>query len=428
MTTAQKIGVFFTLFTTVFCTSIFADTSYRKWCAKWPTKFIDGGYGEDTFTAQDTYEYTPAKFAQARIRITGEPYHFEGYLDADGCTPALLTETDTSYEFNIWYTRYRNGRNIYINAEEFAPSPAYKSKTILIGGIASTSNVNATYTAWNSRTNLAQLAGLALNYYSSRNWPSASVTYISTDDNPNCAVDGGTWAHENFICINTDYVTSDSSHYDHARYKFVVAHEMGHRQAQGVGGVGGHDTIDYSPRWPTYTEESPCNCIRNTGDPATAPGFCFRARMDVQTAAGEGWANFYAAALLNDRSSSNGYMAIWNNTYKLVYIFAIWDSTPPIQYNMLSRERWMESFCEENMPNKGIMGDWSQFFWELWTLGSYNMDIAAISAIWDTNYDDYHTAGTEGQWGTLVDTVDDLMTNDYVLNFQNKGDATGVNH
>ncbi|MBN2344428.1 MAG: hypothetical protein JXX29_14930 [Deltaproteobacteria bacterium] len=436
MSSTRKFAVIFGTIVSLFCSSTFATPHSVKWCAHWYTKFIDSGYGEDTFNAgQNTFEYSPAKYAKAKLRIAGLPYHWEGNLDSDGCTPLLSTEGNTDYQFHIWYTRFRGGRAIHVNADEFAPDTAYKGLTVTTGNMLSDGGtVNVTYSHWHERTNMAQLAGLALGYPTSRYWPGQSVTYISTQANPACGTGRGTNTVDNKICINTDYVATSGTHYNHGLYKFVIAHEMGHAQSNAVRGPGGNTSPTYQLVLNETTNEHPCNCVATSEGSGTIPEMCFRMRADILSAEREGWANFWSAALLNERSSSNGYMAIWNKTYVMQNGSAEWETVTPIAYNMLSREKYMEAECDpedasgDPADNVGILSDWSQFFWELWTKTSDRFDMNMISPIWLANYQEYDDTNEYGHWDTLLETVEQLYASNYEIHFEDTGDLTGVNH
>ena len=362
---------------------ILAATGPVRWCATWATKFSDSGFGEDYFNAApETVQMSVARYSKAQLRVKGTTtLIFNGFLDSLGCTPYLNTTSGTVYEFRTFYTRYRDGMTIYVNPTAFAESTTVKSVEITPTSSAITdAYVLGSFGWWNENNNLAQLAGQVLWKESALSWPRPSVTYISTHANPGCNLSPSTYfdpsGDANRICVNPAYTTADGTEYNHTKYKFVVAHEMGHRQADGVGGVGfsgasysNNDGNTDNPLWPVYNVEHYCNCYRN--NPSSPPTTCIHSRTFIETAEQEGWANFFASAMFNYRSSTSGYWTISSKTYVPSGSSVSWDSTPPIAFNLLQRWKWMENHCGSTtsqtaeMANRGVITDWVQFFWQV---------------------------------------------------------------
>lgn len=422
-----------------------AAIGYMKWCARWPTRFDDANYGEDRYTVRNTTQNTPARYAQAKFKEDGaSSWQWEGYLDSNGCTPVLLTKSNTDYKFITYYTRYYDRRSIYVNPDAFEADGTYKSMTIQTGSDVSFPEMYAFFGVWKIETNMAQLAGEALYLQDSLDWPKYSLVYMSTDANPLCDYPMGTGTGGSRICIDSTAVRSDGSIYNDGRYKYVIGHEMGHVQANYKGGPGGPSVGSYSNEpWPIYGRDDYCNCYLN--NPSNPPTTCVRSRTFIETAQQESWANFFSSSLQNYRSSTSGVYVHFGKSYIEVNGSPYWQTVTPFAMNLLERWKWMEDHCNSGSSDKGVIFDWMQFFWQVWTMGgSDKFESSMLSAIWSGAFDEYGDGGdvnndsatdTDGgydeyaKWDNIVDEMyEQISDSGQRLHFQNMGAYNGVNH
>ncbi len=411
-----------------------------KWCTHWKGGYVDGGFGEDMGNSTATYNW-PAKYAPYQLKIINEDKTEDlvwfGNLDASGCTPPLLLLPYTKFKFRqrtvingpsgrkVWVQP--NGDDVWRDGAVWVNS--YYTTTYIIPNHAYTHTFRP---SWHSpETRAISVATRMMHKASALAYPTNSVTRIRTDGE-NTPHGGCGWTRINSngdCCINSSFQwdpQGSGTIVDHSKYKWVIGHELGHRQAHAAGGpITGVSLPNYAPQW---TTAHPCNCVDMAPDPNIV---CLGSRTSLAGAQQEGWANFIAAAIFNNRTSSgspgNCKMAWWNMAWDTSPpnppFQPSFDWTPPVDIDCDFAPRWMERFCTGNNSNRGVILDWQNFFWILWTgdqTTSERVDVDEISDIFATDNTD--------TWSSFRSEAASILNSTQLSHFDDTGALTGVDH
>lgn len=397
-----------------------ADTA-MMWCTNWLSTYVDAGHGEDYFTS-DAATYRDAQWSYAKVAINSSgTVVWEGELDASGCSPYVPVLPGTQYKFSQATKAQRSNRRIYVNPD----SGDWGTSFVWLNSYYTTSsplilNYHYTHTFspnWESpKANLMPIAGRILNIYSTLEYPDSTYTYIRTDDD-HCASSGGAYYIPGTpnVCVLGQ---GAGGWEDATTWKYIPAHEIGHRLADANDGPSGAG-YNHSGA------PSLCNCdhIEDYGSDA----HCLGSREPSCPAQGEGFGHFFASAVFNSRVENDG---------KYVYPKEAWTLSgdlwiamdPPTAWNAyitdstLYYDRWMETYCDPGAANKGVELDWMRFFWEIWTTGDDKFSMDQISDVWEdtaTCYWDDLLSTVSTQWGN--------PSNKRTL-FISKGNQAGVDH
>jgi hypothetical protein len=371
-----------------------------RWCISWSSINFTDGLGAYAAFAQ----YTRAQLWDQSV--SPEERVWDGWLDTNGCA-WISTKSNNNYRFRLGSAvrREQGGATRHIYAQ---PSDAscglswvghnsYLSTGWLIDGETLTLSRSAN----TAQARIAVVAIRPMMYPATRQWPS-SMTYIRPRTNtiPYCSQDTNTscWAPWEDGCggngrihISTSFPNPDTGQgtIDHSTYRFIIGHEMGHRQAWATDGP----QCMWQDQWGNTVD-----CNRDIKWQTTSPHYCncelfYSYKTGCQQSRGwtgvrqrEAWANFYSAALFSDRDQSGCNWWYWRAMYKMFLGNPIWWSPGPVQWNCGQNETWMENYCFSAPGNdeayKGAVHDWMAFFWNLWTDGPNRADIAEMTEIW----------------------------------------------
>ncbi len=404
-------------FSIVLLSSSVCRANTIKWCSTWKTRFVDAGHGEDIFT-DSSYYYRRAAYARAELtKRDGEPV-WEGFLDTEGCTPPLEYEPFTFFQFSqyTWVER-PTARTFYMvpHGENWG-SPWLKLTMSYMTTYTWSDTTHTFRPNWEApQANVAVVAARLLQKHTLLEFPINTTTYVTTDgDICNTSKNNS----DGNICIDSDFKAIPQWPYfgmDHSQYKFIIGHELGHRQANLTGGPS---SGSYNH---TCQDNDFCNCehFGGYGD------MCMQSREYIGAAQKEAWAFFYSAALFNERDFNCG-MSYWRAMYvgnPAFIAFLNW--FPPVTVDCADTPKWMESAgCSED--NRGVCQDWLGFFWNLWSFGYNRCTVDEITDIWEAT----PKTGIEGEhWDDLLQSVADIYgVNDKYWNFVLLGAAAGVDH
>jgi hypothetical protein len=261
------------------------------------------------------------------------------------------------------------------------------------------------------------IAGRVLRNYATLDYPSSTDTYIRTDP-ATCGTSGGAFYNWNGrICV----LASGGGWGDATTWKFITGHEIGHRVSDRNDGPMsasyGHSDAPYMCR---------CDHIYTYGSSV----HCMTSREPAHAAQSEGFANFFSAAVFNNRTENNGVYVYPKNA--LIKMGGVWKTVlPPNTYYPWQAipesnyDRWMEKYCDPGDVAKGVELDWMKFFYELWTTGTNKLSIDEMLKVWDADPTDY---GWDNIPGAILDKANSVLgSGEYDL-FEQKGAQAGVNH
>ena len=409
-------------------TSAGAETT-MKWCSTWQARYVDAGNGEDALSTPDPEHYleAPARYARCEIwDVDRDDRLWVGPLDWDGCTPDLPVRSHTHYRFRQGTVIERTGdRKIYLEP----PGAPWGEHFIWVETDYRTYDLDddAAYThrfrpAWHTaQSNMGPIAAYILHYHGGLNLPEGMHTYIRSDEE---------------ACIGTSYVgvlrdipegsiciREDADGEDHTTWKYIVAHEIGHRQADATRG----------PEPGSYFHNGDLPDICACGHVPNPSGtnirwHCLQSREYVGAAAAEGWAQFFATATYNSRFEEDCVFVY----YKPVLLEDGTETGPPYVVDCTEFPQWMNTHCDPGDLDLGNEWDWLTFFWSLYTNPDGGMTVSMMSEIWaETSRTrlDYHTSLGE-TWDDLLETVGRQwgIGSDRHITFGITGHAAGVNH
>jgi hypothetical protein len=225
---------------------------------------------------------------------------------------------------------------------------------------------------------------------------------------------------------------------DHSRNRFIIGHEMGHRQAAEPGTLGPFDPTNGIEA--TYDTDSahPCNC-ELFNDHKTG---CLQSQGNIGWRATQAWADFFGATLFHDQDAPACEWKYWRAAYNPnppLVDNPEWITPGPVEVSCGQNVKWMEEYCLDQ--NHGVTQDWTSFFWNLWTNGEYRYTIDEITDVWaettivsnqvGTPWYDYENSGSIV---SLVEAVSIVWPSDSEedeqkrIQFLTKGENAGVNH
>ncbi len=400
-----------------------------KFCTEWLTGYIDAYFGEDLLVIPSwddpCYRFVPASYAKVKVLHENGTHIWDGYLDVDGCTPYLPVESFTYYTIEQW-----------TDMEKDSGTTSEKKITVLqdaadvwededwaeivyswvgFGGISwpSQNTIHITPMLSTRGTHVAPVAALVLENSDKMAYPDLMETYISTKLGGVLGCTGTYYALGNKVCVVDD----------RPYWKYVIAHEMGHRVGYGqyAWWVGSYDEYNTS----AYSTDHHCNCDHI--DPASNNGkgqwHCLQSREEIKTAQGEGWAQAYATMLFNHQGSTSGADAAFVYYKAKNDIFLVF---PPLYVNAKYQIRRMETYCNDAIVDRGTEQDWLVFFTTVWqdTTNRFSAaELIDVSYFWNpplfTSY-----------WSELVDNVGGIYgpLNDKTIHFTDTGFSAGVDH
>ncbi len=411
-------------------------TAEIKFCMNWLAGYVDADFGEDYLVIPSWWswlsKHVPASYARVRVVHEDGTHIWDDYLDEDGCTPYLDVGSFTEYTLEMWTDMEKDSgttspKKITVLQQAADVWEDEEWAEILYFGVQTSALVDGSqYTVelkpwFGSRaTNVAPVAALVLRHSGKMAYLDGMETYISTK------LDG------DLGCTGT-YYTGYAGHvcvvFDRPYWKYVIAHEIGHRVGAGQTAwfCAGYDIDDETA---VYSSNANCNCdhIPEWSNNFKGRWHCLQSREEIKTAQGEGWAHAYGTMLFNQQGSTSGNDAAFVYYKAMNYVIEDpipWsvEVLPPIYVNAKNNITRMEQFCDDNMVRNGTEQDWLVFFTTVWQDTTNRFSAAELIAVSDL-------APVTSYWSNLVWAVGVLHTVDTPKydHFTLKGDQAGVNH
>jgi hypothetical protein len=317
-------------------------------CTTWRVHYDDPQANQDFLATPGTHQ-PPASYAQVTIATPTLffPYYvpgvqmWQGYLDANGCTP-VLDLPYASYVFSIGSRLRRDGIDYEIRFNDTTANyNGYSNGNFTVGGAGV---YNVATVGDNRATRLAALFSRAL---VTSDLPIAAAFAFEAYADLGCPSLGSG------ACYSSSrlYVGNNNFGHDLSARRHVVMHEFGHGvQARAIGSL----SVNYATGDSTDPD---CNCDHVVSSNNL---HCLQSRETITTAFVEGFAHFLAAKVFNDQAGTNcafGYYKEFRNAAGVVL-------TPPVAINCQTAVKWMENRgCAA--PNRGTEYDWMNFLWDV---------------------------------------------------------------
>ena len=404
-----------------------------RFCGRWTTTYVDAGFGEDYMSSPLGNYLRPARFAKAAVYKWPQYNNPEwsGYLDIAGCTPYIEVESGGLYWFSQSTEAMRNSRKIIVNPDNQWWSDDNPVTYFFLRNVGSLNDgqfythavdVVLPYT----KANVMGVATQVLYTYSDNGYPSGVTTRILTD-HVYCDCGAYQLNNSNDLCIVVDDTCTQYAWNDISTWKFIIAHEIGH--SVGAGNLDGD--VVYSEK----AGEDYCNCNHVGGYGRPEPNtHCLQSREVIYTAQAEGFANFFAAAIMNQRNWHDG---IYVNA-KPAYAYSgnnIVTYQPPVWFKSWSDNfgvtpttaRWMENQCNPSGDEEfGTELDWMRFYYDIWTSNPSQYPRLQVDEMIDI-WDNVGNHGWDNQPDSVLHTVEDLYPSK-ALGFLIRGIVSGVDH
>lgn len=351
-------------------------------CSSWLTVYKDAGHGED-YATQTTLESfsLPARYSHVVVTNKQNQFKWQGTLDADGCTPYIeLTPGD----YVLWQTGSLISGTTTLDVYYRDNAGWKEGLTLLTGFSTQPSLVGQTIElqppVFDHMTRTAGAMSQVL--ATPDNGLVAGETYPVRADQP--CPGQPLWG----ACGGEDGLYLGPNEYggDHTNdWKYVIAHEFGHVvQALRMGFVN----YEY-----VLAPDHLCRCDHVTSG---NPVHCLQSREEIGGAQVEGWAQFYASRVWNNRDQSDCAFVY----YKDVEFLSI--EPPPVEVDCKYQMKWMENFCLAS--DQGTEWDWMAFLYDVNTApASARSTIDDLGAIYVASCGGSlcETGNDQGHWSTL---------------------------
>ncbi|MGE0323685.1 MAG: hypothetical protein AB7S68_15345 [Polyangiaceae bacterium] len=357
------------------------DPWYRV-CPLWTTSYLDADSGNAA-----TYDGAPvwANNAQAKVRrlscsTFGCFYTtlWDGYLDESGCSPQIDLAEQTDYVVQVTTNLKRTYYNLESNAtvEYIAAGPSNQGAVTLTKGFRTgTRGDTFTFAAPDLPYHmLGNVAATASRMYSSSEsgWvlggrydmdvgPGAGSCLGYNYNTPQqCEAVGGTWS-----TVAGEIWTGTDDH----RWKYVLAHELGHQIQEAAIGIPQHEYLfNGNPDPASAPWQLRCDHVTGQND-----WHCLQSIERTSAASVEGWAQFMATRLWANETTQQSTL----NYYKQFQYYAppFPAVAPPNKHNAHDASRWAETYAPSDLRpsnhyNYATELDWFQFLWALHRMGT----------------------------------------------------------
>jgi hypothetical protein len=327
-------------------------------CVTWRVQYQDAGLGEDDL-ATTAWQDAPARFAHARVYLPANPSApdaFNGQLDLDGCTPVLALNAGTyTLEYNTMGISADGGAplfNVVQNGPEGGSSPMNEVSFSSFGsGATQTLTFNPTFN--NDAIQAAVIASLILGkhlvgpLYGAGDMGLAPTSYALLT-NLDCPAGGGACFTPFGIAIGSTTEQGSLS-----RWKYVVAHEIGHAAQAFSMGVLNPDFNEQV----TNDIDGFCRCDHLVDQSNAA--HCLQSRETLGLAQFEGFAHAFATRAFNSWVQQDA-VFVYYKAIKLPFFGVV---QPPRAISAVADYRWMESICPAT--SRGVELDWLSFFYRV---------------------------------------------------------------
>ncbi|MCP4674645.1 MAG: hypothetical protein GY854_03855 [Deltaproteobacteria bacterium] len=407
------------LFVLTFSARAVAEDSMQiRWCATWPAGFSDSGYGEDYFS-EPGINHRPASYAWATVRdVDDDTDVWEGNLDRYGCTPFLSLKGYNLYRLSQATMVSRGEREIYIQEAGTRTGTRtyrwyhtdYRTSGIPIFPASIT---HTSYIPWLSgHTNLSSVAGHILDRADVLRIPDSMFTTVKNDEHCVAAYFDG---------AETIFVDPSYNGVPLSNWKFIFAHEFGHRIEKEIGGPKTH-VYDLPRDFPPHSYLCTCDHLTCGDDRCLIRKHCIQSLENTGAAQNEGWGHFFAAVTFNDRDPSSCSFPYYKD---VMDEYGVHHRAPyPIDCADVD-SRWVDTHCPFEDRDVGSERDWLVFLWALYNEG---FEIEELSAIWNlvTTYDE----NVGETWDSLLAAVGSIYstTSTEYDTFRSLGAAAGVDN
>jgi hypothetical protein len=304
-------------------------TSFQfNMCFRWPVSLADAGFGEDYGTsATSPWIARGGRVSIVRAGVT----HFDGYLDATGCTGPFTAAGTTGFSI-FGYSRARIAGNDLIVRDA-----AGKTRSFVIWQANPGPNQNPVFVFPEVE---AVSTLLAVSAYTLQKFHGGMTGKTIPVEN-RCRPDGS-------ACCNCS--SGDSIWVTSADRKFLIAHEMGHRVlGLFAGGFNNDTSFDLIP-----------GNTSGTCDTTSAHSMW---SMELESgAAMEGWAHFIAVATFNSRAGTNpgAFLRYWDSAETTVDVE---------QGDVGGASSYFATVCPTvaSAIRLGVQLDWLRHWWDYYS-------------------------------------------------------------
>jgi hypothetical protein len=400
------ISIMFAVTTTFTCLA--ADAATARFCATWKTYIADWDAGDFLVAPPlpwpEKWTNLAAKYTSYVItKGSGHTWIADGHLDWSGCTP-YIPITDGTYHFDRSSNLYYNGASVTVLLDGYAwgsGSPfAYETveDDFMFRSPTGNTTVNTAPTAMTDQSRLMPMLAQVI-------FRGTGYLDLATTNDP-VYIWVSTWFEDDrYQGDPGQCVTESTAHYAYpdefevcfansSQHKFRIGHEIGHVISKHRDGAqyGVYEGSEGYFRDPVDGYDGSHNCdtslIGNHMHDLTSREF---------TGAGqkEGFSQFIATAAMNDRVNDGEFILAnkpvmnWSTTHGTYFpsvdpLVQDWDPPFPVDLSNSHYVKWMEYECVPPtwFEHFGTEWDWLDFFWNLWTYGSYKYSVAEINDIW----------------------------------------------
>jgi hypothetical protein len=413
-----------------FATEAAAQTQFNmRFRANWRALYTDHNFGDYFKSGTGLPANMQAGYLVYDIYTgSGSTWVGGGILDANGYSDYVSATNGQTYWLRIaTVLKGSDGRKIYMQpvsattSYNYGPYFQYYYYTIHPSGYAAGSSQTFTgnfEVGYHAR--VGPVARNVMAFPNTLNYEANRVLYVAAAKGSGCKYD---FNDHLFFSHDISLGTGCDS------YKFMTAHEFGH--AMGDNGASGVITCGFEfGAFDVHDTNPDCHCDNFDGTDWSPASHCVTSRETFGAAQSEGFGNFAAAVLLNDRNAAEGEFAYWRGYNLPAGIPGVpaGNTGSPWSVSMVTRPRYMENKCNSAMVDNGVEWDWQNFFWQVWTsAGTNRVEISELLSIWKQPstapwyMHDWETirSRAETKWGT---------NSAKYTNFRDTGVYNGINH
>ncbi|MFC1482563.1 hypothetical protein ACFL51_02030, partial [Myxococcota bacterium] len=424
-------------------------------CFWWHTFLKDADYGED-FMTQRHEGISPAAYTYFehfhRPLGSSDPWQlwWNGFTGSPGCVYGLQHTPQLEYRVSqfTFLGEYGSNRRVYIGPEltdwddiTFHVNAFYMVAAAPGGsGSPGSSYVNLILDWNHDYTNIAAVYGQLLSRHADLNWPSDADVRVKRwhddcdttregdiiNDNPDGIIEPCTFNKPPDYNICLGGMITFPCYREVSQWKYVIAHETGHRMAYLLDGPIRLQNDSYSYHEPTTRA---CRCDHVTSSNQL---HCLQSKEYAHAARIEGFAHFWASVAFNNRFDGDGVFVHGKEFFEPDYdqngnpLETGIIISPPIYVNLTEKVRWMDNNCNLNSIDRGTEWDWLLFFWALWTspIQEALFNVADIALI----FHNLPVPQVDATWANLEQTVLATFTGEQYELFTEEGEYCGVDN
>ena len=408
--------------------SITSNAGYIRYCVKWEADFYRPGGNADREIAHATDNkwiipgitvYLQEKPSTGKLSL--RPIK----LNNDGCTPYILTEPageSVLHNLTIMMDFEIEGNRHAKILHRAAPSwgtndtpynSIYSKQFSLIAATPSTVETIEVVVPDTDEVRALVAASIVGKMHEELAWPPDTHIHIATQHNEKLCGDpnGGSFALVQIENMNSSSATGKVGRIciknnGTAFFVQTVAHEIGHIidafHDMYMSSHPGDYGADYRADEPGVAQPESHYCQgkeRNSHQ--------LHSREWSGTAATEGFAQLFAAAVLHKRNNRNA--SLYSITYPEPYhspggtfFLNVSDEFLFLHLDPGRTIKWTDTLCRPpaDFPHFGSDRDWQQFFWGLWAAEdpSKQFEVSEIIAIWKEVHKNWSSANNYEDW------------------------------